>query len=118
LEEETALLSKHVDNLVHAEIRTKTQLQSCSEQLTLEEQLLKRFHRELATALSEISLPCGTSSDLVSSGTEHITETSVQSFLTQLEQFKREQKYPDIVNRAQELLENAISKKVLKLVTI
>ncbi|THD23965.1 High mobility group protein 20A [Fasciola hepatica] len=119
LEEETALLSKHVENLVHAETRTKTQLQSCSEQLANDEQIQKRLYRELVAALAEVSLPCsGGTSDSISLGTEHITETSVQSFFTQLEQLKQDQKHPELIIKAQELLETAISKKILKLVSL
>lgn len=55
LEEETALLSKHVENLVNAENRTKNQINTTKELLTNEENLLKQLCKELTVALSDVS---------------------------------------------------------------
>ncbi|GAA31213.2 High mobility group protein 20A [Clonorchis sinensis] len=115
LEEETALLSKHVDNLVNAEAKTKSQLQAYQEQLDNEEQLLKRLQKELVAVLGEIVLPHTTVNDPNSKGTERITETSVESFLSQLGQLHKSKQHMDVVNKVIQALNSAIAKKVLKL---
>ncbi|KAA3672060.1 uncharacterized protein DEA37_0004840 [Paragonimus westermani] len=117
LEEETALLSKHVDNLVNAEARTKAQLQASEEQFATDEQLLKRLHKELVASLHEIAVPYASANPTAKS-TEHITETSVESFLSQLGLLHKSQMNVDVTNKAIQSLRVAISKKMLKLLII
>ncbi|CAH8862240.1 unnamed protein product [Trichobilharzia szidati] len=87
LEEETALLSKHVENLVNAEQRTKCQIKTTTELLNNEENLMKQLCKELTIALGDITLPI-TTSDTSLKAIERITETSVDSFLSRLGSLK------------------------------
>ncbi|CAH8599278.1 unnamed protein product [Schistosoma turkestanicum] len=116
LEEETALLSKHVENLVNAENRTKLQINTTKELLTNEENLLKQLCKELTVALSDVTLPNNTS-DISLKGVERITETSVESFLSRLENLKTSSSYTELSTKIIQLIHLACQKKTIKLLT-
>ncbi|CAH8596458.1 unnamed protein product [Dicrocoelium dendriticum] len=116
LEEETALLSKHVDNLVTAEARSKGQLQSIQEQYNSEEQLLKRLHKELVAALSEVAVPFSSTTDPNTKCMEHITETSVDAFLSRLQDIQQSGTNPEVIQQVVTALNTAVAKKTLKLI--
>ncbi|TNN14168.1 High mobility group protein [Schistosoma japonicum] len=100
LEEETALLSKHVENLL----------------LTSEQNLLKQLCKELTIALSDITLPNNTS-DTCLKGVERITETSVESFLSRLESLKTTSSHSELSAKVIQSIRSACQKKIIKLLT-
>ncbi|CAH8679650.1 High mobility group protein 20A [Schistosoma haematobium] len=116
LEEETALLSKHVENLVNAENRTKNQINTTRELLTNEENLLKQLCKELTVALSDVTLSNNTS-DISLKGIERITETSVESFLSRLESLKNSSSYLELSSKIIQSIRLACQKKTIKLLT-
>ncbi|CAH8650570.1 unnamed protein product [Schistosoma mattheei] len=116
LEEETALLSKHVENLVNAENRTKNQITTTKELLTNEENLLKQLCKELTIALSDVTLSNNTS-DISLKGIERITETSVESFLSRLESLKNSSSYLELSSKIIQSIRLACQKKTIKLLT-
>nr|CAX73377.1 High mobility group protein 20A [Schistosoma japonicum] len=116
LEEETALLSKHVENLVNAENRTKYQINTTKELLTSEQNLLKQLCKELTIALSDITLPNNTS-DTCLKGVERITETSVESFLSRLESLKTTSSHSELSAKVIQSIRSACQKKIIKLLT-
>ncbi|VDN35081.1 unnamed protein product [Dibothriocephalus latus] len=54
LEEETALLSKHVENLANASTKLEQQIKSTEAQLAAEEALTQRFRKELTATFAEV----------------------------------------------------------------
>ncbi|CAL8093941.1 unnamed protein product [Calicophoron daubneyi] len=118
LEEETALLSKHVDNLVNAEHRTKQQIDTLKKSVHDEEQLLQTFYKELVASLHEIALPYGTFPESSTKSFEHITETSVHAFVSQLENLSHSETHSELVAVAIQSIRSAITKKTLKLLTL
>ncbi|CAH8649157.1 unnamed protein product [Heterobilharzia americana] len=116
LEEETALLSKHVENLVKAENRTRCRINTTTELLSGEENLMKQLCKELTVALGDIILPNNTSDENLK-GVERITETSVESFLSRIESLKCSPSYSELSTKVVQSMHSACQNKNVKLFT-
>lgn len=58
MEEETALLSKHVENLENAGTKLEQQIKAAEVQLISEEALVQKFRKELVNTFADVSDLC------------------------------------------------------------
>ncbi|VDL90514.1 unnamed protein product [Schistocephalus solidus] len=124
LEEETALLSKHVENLTNASAKLELQIKSTEAQLAAEEALTQRFRKELTATFAEVrSLPVPTNGDVPRSpssakGFERITISSAESYMARLCELVCSGQHEDLKSKAVELLKSAVRTKSLTLCTV
>ncbi|KAL7059677.1 hypothetical protein AAHC03_013245 [Spirometra sp. Aus1] len=121
LEEETALLSKHVENLANASTKLELQIKNTEAQLAAEEALTQRFRKELTATFAELPVP--TNGDVPRSpssakGFERITISSAESYMARLCELVSSGQHEDLKARAVELLKNAVRTKSLTLCTV
>uniref|UniRef100_A0A5K3ESG5 HMG box domain-containing protein n=1 Tax=Mesocestoides corti TaxID=53468 RepID=A0A5K3ESG5_MESCO len=114
LDEETALLSKHVENLANAGNNLEQQIKAAEAQLSLEEAVVQKFCKELVTTFADLPVPTlDKSTRSPSKGSERITLSSVDSYLSRLAELSSSGNHETLRTTAVEFLRAAIRSKKL-----
>ncbi|KAL5971296.1 High mobility group protein 20A [Taenia solium] len=109
LDEETALLSKHIDNLAGAETTLEQQIKSAEATLASEESVLAKLNKELVATFSDLPIPIADASNRSpNKSAERINPNNIESYLSRLAELASSGHHEPLRAKARERLKAAM----------
>ncbi|CDI97051.1 High mobility group protein 20A [Echinococcus multilocularis] len=119
LDEETALLSKHIDNLAGAETNLEQQIKLAEATLASEESILAKLNKELVVTFSDLPVPNpDVSARSPNKGVERINPNNIESYLSRLAELTSSGHHEALKAKARDRLKAAVQCGTLSVCSI